>query len=242
MRSRFFIVHVRLAALLTYVSGVRLMRIELVGGLGVGKSTLCNALDKIGFNSIYETLQTNPFLADCFADPENFRFPSQMWFALSKFQEIRKFERGDRINVLDQSVLNVRAYTNLLFGNQDGEALKIINDCFSYLEARLGPPDLLINLLCTPEEQLRRIRLRNRDHERNVTQSYVTSLQNEMNLLLGQARQDGIPVLDIDTQEIYLPDNFAYAESLANKISTLMQIDLSRFFDNSVPRQYSLVG
>lgn len=218
------------------------MRIELVGGLGVGKSTLCNALDKIGFNSIYETLQTNPFLADCFADPENFRFPSQMWFALSKFQEIRKFERGDRINVLDQSVLNVRAYTNLLFGNQDGDALKIINDCFAYLETKLGPPDLLINLICSPEEQLRRIRLRNRPHELNVTIDYISSLQAEMNILLAQARQSHIPVLDIDTEEIYLPDNFGYAEILAAKIATVMQIDLSQFFDTATPRQYSLVG
>ena len=85
------------------------MRIELVGGLGIGKSTLCKALDKIGFNCIYENLNTNPFLADCFKDPVNFRFPSQMWFALSKFHEIKKFERMDKINVLDQAVLNIRA-------------------------------------------------------------------------------------------------------------------------------------
>lgn len=218
------------------------MRIELVGGLGVGKSTLCNALDKIGFNSIYETLQTNPFLADCFADPENFRFPSQMWFALSKFQEIRKFERGDRINVLDQSVLNVRAYTNLLFGDQDGDALKIINDCFSYLETKLGLPDLLINLVCSPEEQLRRIRLRNRPHELNVTLDYISGLQEEIDALLIKARHSHISVVDIDTEEIYLPDNFGYAEILAQKIGNVMQIDLSKFFDTTSPRQYSLVG
>ena len=218
------------------------MRIELVGGLGVGKSTLCNALDKIGFNSIYETLQTNPFLADCFADPENFRFPSQMWFALSKFQEIRKFERGDRINVLDQSVLNVRAYTNLLFGDQDTDALRIINDCFSYLESRLGPPDLLINLACSPHEQMRRIRLRNRPHEQSVTLSYISGLQGEIDTLLNAARAAHVPVLDINTEEIYLPDNFAYAENLAGRIAAIMQIDLNRYFDAATPRQYSLAG
>lgn len=241
MNSSVFIIHARPFPLLVSQEEI-IMRIELVGGLGVGKSTLCNALDKIGFNSIYETLQTNPFLADCFVDPENFRFPSQMWFALSKFQEIRKFERGDRINVLDQSVLNVRAYTNLLFGDQDAQALKIINDCFTYLEARLGPPDLLINLACSPEEQLRRIRLRNRPHEQNVTLHYISSLQNEMNALLTEARHAQIPVLDIDTEEIYLPDNFDYAEILASKIANVMEIDLSDFFDAAIPRQYSLVG
>jgi dephospho-CoA kinase len=33
------------------------MRIELVGGLGIGKSTLCRALEGIGFNCIYENLK-----------------------------------------------------------------------------------------------------------------------------------------------------------------------------------------
>lgn len=214
------------------------MRIELVGGLGVGKSTLCNALDKIGFHSIYETLAENPFLADCFADPENFRFSSQMWFALSKFHEILKFEHPDRINVLDQSVLNVRAYTNILFKNEDNRALSIINDCFVYLEHKAGRPDLLINLICSPEAQLRRIRSRNRSHEANVDLSYVSELQLEINRLVEIARAEGFNIIDIDTEEIYLPGNFAFAESLALQISETANININPSF----PRQYSLVG
>ncbi|MBI2235242.1 MAG: deoxynucleoside kinase [Micavibrio aeruginosavorus] len=216
------------------------MRIELVGGLGIGKSTLCHALDKIGFNSIYENLSTNPFLADCFKDPANFRFPSQMWFALSKFHEIKKFERNDRINVLDQSVLNVRAYTNMLFRNEDADALHIINQCFDYLEGKLGKPDLLINLKCSPQEQLRRIRGRNRDHEKSVALDYIADLQQEMNILINQAKADGYAVLDIDTEKVYFPDNVLYAEQLAQQIADMFKLDLTCVLEQGRPYQYGL--
>ena len=217
-----------------------MLRIELIGGLGIGKSTLCKALDAIGFNCIYENLDTNPFLADCFKDPANFRFPSQMWFALSKFHEIKKFERADKVNVLDQSVLNVRAYTNMLFKNEDPDALHIINQCFDYLEGKLGKPDLLINLKCSPAEQLRRIRGRGRDHEKAVELDYITSLQQEINILINQARVDGYAVMDIDTEKVYFPDNLTYAEEFAAQIADMFRLDLSSVLDSSVPAQYGL--
>ena len=216
------------------------MRIELIGGLGIGKSTLCKALEKIGFNCIYENLNTNPFLADCFRDPENFRFPSQMWFALSKFHEIKKFEVTDKINVLDQAVLNVRAYTNMLFRDEDPEALHIINQCFDHLEGKLGKPDLLINLKCSPQEQLRRIRGRNRDHEKAVQLDYLTDLQQEMNILVNHAKADGYAVLDIDTEKVFFPDNIAYAETLANEIAGMFRLDLTSVLSKPESVQYGL--
>lgn len=207
------------------------MRVELVGGLGIGKSTLCKAFDRIGFNCIYENLKTNPFLDDCFKDPENFRFPSQMWFALSKFHEIKKFEKADRVNILDQAVLNVRAYTNILFreGDGDPEALHIIDQCFDHLEGKLGRPDLLIVLKCSPHEQLRRIKGRGRDHEKAVSLDYITTLQTEINTLVAQAKADGTPVMTIDTEEVYLPGNVTYAANLAREIADRFQIDLNGF-------------
>jgi deoxyadenosine/deoxycytidine kinase len=217
-----------------------MMRIELIGGLGIGKSTLCKALDQIGFNCIYENLNTNPFLADCYKDPANFRFPSQMWFALSKFHEIKKFERPDKINVLDQAVLNVRAYTNLLFKDEDQDALHIINQCFDFLEGKLGKPDLLINLKCSPMEQLRRIRGRGRDHEKAVELEFITALQQEINILVNQAKADGYAVLDIDTEKVFFPDNIAYAEELARQVADMFKIDLSGIIDSNRPVQYGL--
>lgn len=205
------------------------MRIELVGGLGIGKSTLCKALEKVGFNCIYENLKTNPFLDDCFVKPQDFRFPSQMWFVLSKFHEIKKFEKPGRMNVLDQSALNVMAYTRMLFKDEDPAAMEIINQCFGYMEKQTGKPNLLINLQCSPQEQMRRIRGRNRAHEKTVTLDYIIQLQAEVNILLDEARGNGYSVMDIDTEAVYLPDNMQYAERLAENLTEVLDMNISKF-------------
>ncbi len=213
------------------------MRIEMVGGLGVGKSTLCQALEQIGFNCIYENLHTNPFLADCFQNPEAFRFPSQMWFVLSKYHEIRKFEKPGRVNVLDQSVLNVKAYTNMLF-HDDGQcrdpgALAIIRQCFDYMDFKTGRSGLLIYLKCSPQEQMRRIRSRNRAHEKDVTLDYITTLQDAIDHVVNEARAEGQAVMDIDTENVYMPDNLDYAEQLARNLAKMFNVE----FESFVPQQ-----
>lgn len=207
---------------------------------GSGNPPCARPWIKLGLIASMRISNTNPFLADCFKDPANFRFPSQMWFALSKFHEIKKFERMEKINVLDQAVLNVRAYTNMLFRDEDPEALDIINQCFDHLEGKLGKPDLLINLKCSPQEQLRRIRGRNRDHEKGVELDYITDLQQEMNILIHQAKIDGYAVLDIDTEAVFFPDNVEYAEKLAGEIADMFKLDLSSVLEHGRPVQYGL--
>lgn len=74
------------------------MRIELIGGMGIGKTTLCNVLSEIGFHCILEDLGENPFLAKMYKDEEGFRFPSQMWFILSKYAELQAELKSNEIN------------------------------------------------------------------------------------------------------------------------------------------------
>lgn len=200
------------------------MRVELVGGLGIGKTTLCKNLEVIGFNCIMENLDNNPFLADCYDNPEEFRFASQSWFALSKFQEIRKKQNEDLINVVDQGLLNIRAYNKVLFKQEDREALHILNQTLDYFETQLGRPDLIVHLKCSVQEQMTRIRSRAREYEGTLSMGFVAELQREINMMIAQARAEGVPVLTIDTEEVFIPGNMAYAERLAREISQMVYI------------------
>lgn len=196
------------------------MRIELVGGMGIGKTTLCNVLSDVGYNCILEDLGENPFLAKMYDDPDGFRFPSQMWFILSKYAELQAELKASEINVIDQSVLNVRAYTNLLFrGNKHEKEWELINGLFDYIDDKFGVPDLQIYLKASPEIQMKRIHTRNRDYELDVDIKYLTNLKDEIEALIEQGKAQGHQIIEIDTDDIFLSDHHVFASQLADDIA-----------------------
>jgi deoxyadenosine/deoxycytidine kinase len=203
------------------------MRIELVGGMGLGKTTLCKVFEQIGFNCIYEDLGENPFIADFYEDTDAFRFPCQLWFIAAKYAELQKKMKTGHMNVMDQAVLNCRAYANILFKENDADGMEIINQSFRYIDKQFGKPDVVINLKCSPEVQKKRIQHRNRSYEQEVELDYLYALQHEIGLLINEAKADGQEVIDIDTEQIFIPGNRLFAEELAFDIANRcgLQID-----------------
>lgn len=196
------------------------MRIELVGGMGIGKTTLCSVLSEIGYNCILEDLGENPFLAKMYDDPDGFRFPSQMWFILSKYAELQAELKSNEINVIDQSVLNVRAYTNLLFrDNKHEKEWALINGMFDYIEDKFGVPNLQIYLKASPEIQMKRIHTRNRDYELDVDINYLENLKDEIEDLIKKSKALGHHIIEIDTDDIFLSDHRIFATQLADDIA-----------------------
>jgi deoxyguanosine kinase len=217
------------------------MRIELLGGMGIGKTTLCNVLSEIGYNCILEDLGENPFLAKMYDDPNGFRFPSQMWFILSKYAELQSELKSNEINIIDQSVLNVRAYTNLLFRDHKHEKeWALINGLFEYIEDKFGVPDLQIYLKASPEIQMKRIHARNRDYELDVDLNYLCALRDEIEHLIKQGRAQGHHIIEIDTDEIFLSDHHVFAGKLAEDIANRLHfcINPSQETNNNQDKNY----
>lgn len=195
------------------------MRIELVGGMGVGKTTLCRVLEEIGYNCIYEDLGENPFLSRMYEDADSYKFPSQMWLILSKFAELQMELKSGHINILDQAMDNYKAYTRMLFKNgSDPRGYKIVNDLFDYTEDRFGKPDLIVYLQVSPETQLKRIRSRRRTFENEVTLEYLQNLKRELDGVVAESKAKGVNIIEIDTEEIFLPEHHLFAAELAENI------------------------
>lgn len=205
------------------LASINFMRIELVGGMGIGKTTLCHVLEEIGYNCIYEDLGENPFLAMMYDNPDGFRFPSQMWFAVSKYAELQAKIKPAAVNVIDQAIVNCRAYTNLLFGQQEPEGLHIIDQVFDYVTHKFGAPDLLIYLKASPENQLKRIHTRNRGYELQVDLDYLIKLREQIDILIEQERAKGQAIVEIDTDNIFMADHHVFAAQLAADIASRLQ-------------------
>lgn len=204
------------------------MRIELVGGMGVGKTTLCRVLEETGYNCIYEDLGENPFLADMYDDPEGYRFPTQVWFILSKFHEIQSKLDKTQINILDQAMDNYKAYSRMLFNDgKDPEGLKLVEDFFSYTENQFGHPDLLVYLKASPEVQMKRVKSRNRGFEMNVDLDYLSALRQELDKVVEETKGKGVKMIEIDTDRIFMPDHHKFARELGENIADQLKFCFS---------------
>jgi deoxyguanosine kinase len=188
---------------------------------------LCNVLSDIGYHCILEDLGENPFLAKMYMDEEGFRFPSQMWFILSKYAELQAELKSNEINVIDQGVLNIRAYTNLLFRLNRGEKeWSLIQGLFDYIDDKFGLPDLQIYLKASPDIQMKRIHTRNRDYELDVNLGYLTNLKNEIESLIESDRAKGMQIIEINTDDVFLSDHHVFATDLADDIADRLKFCL----------------
>lgn len=188
------------------------MRIELVGGLGAGKTTLCKSFKKLGVTPIYEDISSNPFLPKCYKDPKAFRLPSQLHFALCKYDRLTDEMFGEWY-VYDQATLTNNAYTNHLFRESmdDGSQWLLLKSFFEQTEKDLGLPDLLIHLKCDPYVQLDRIRGRGREFE-TVDIEFIVKLEAEIERLIPDYEKKGVEIIEFDVSEASFDDYDTFAD------------------------------
>jgi deoxyadenosine/deoxycytidine kinase len=191
------------------------MRVEIIGGMGIGKTTLCSALQNQGVRCIYEKLENNPYLELSYKDPEGFGFYSQMTFVMGNFFRIIRNLQQDDVTVFDYSTITDKAYATLFLS---GKGRDLALQTIEFLEEKEGHADLYLNLVCSPEAQLRRIRARNRDHEAAVNIDFVRALSDNMQHYVREAEAKGLNVMTIDTENLDFRKQSSLAASLARQL------------------------
>lgn len=194
---------------------MRGMRIEIIGGMGVGKTTLCNTLTALGFRCINENLGQNPYLDLAYQNPESYGLYSQLTFYLGNFFSLKENTVEGDITVFDYSVVTDRAYATMFLNDQERDLALQAIDC---LEVKEGRADLYLYLTCSPEVQMQRIRTRNRDHEKGVQLAFIAGLDSHLRHYAAQAAEQGAQIITIDTEAVDLLHDTAYIAALGEKI------------------------
>lgn len=197
------------------------MRVEIIGGLGVGKTTLCAGLTRLGFRCVNENLGRNQYLDLSYQNPEAYGVYSQISFVLGNYFTFKQNTRAGEIAVFDYSIINDMAYATLFLNDSERDAVLNIIDCMEQKEGRAG---LYLYLTCPADIQMQRIRFRNRDHERNVTQDFVEKLDSNLRHYTAQASDAGARIITIDTHEVDLMRDMAFIESLGRDIQSISGI------------------
>lgn len=180
------------------------MYLAIEGVIGVGKTTLARLLQPVFTASLYlEVFEENPFLSDFYSDRQRYAFQTQIFFLLSRYHQQRKIVA----EAVKQGTNLISDYTfakDALFAgiNLQGDELDMYDKVHQALAEKITPPDLIIYLSADTEVLMQRIAFRDRSYERNMERTYIHELNLAYESFFSGSRQQGSPVLKLDTNHI----------------------------------------
>lgn len=179
-------------------------RIEIIGNIASGRSTLAKVLSKSGINLISENFESHPFLNSFYDDPREFAFETEMCFLLQHYYDY-KTNSVDGLNVCDYSIFLDDAFSRVTLLESEYTMFSSLKD---YLIEKNGLPDLVLYTMCKPETSYKRIMERNRTMEKSIEFSYLELLDKTIREV--SKKIDNLII--IDTDEISLIDESFHSE------------------------------
>jgi len=154
--------------------------IAVAGNIGVGKSTLTAMLaEKLAWEPFYEAVDDNPYLADFYANMQQWSFHSQVFFLSRRLRHHRQILDRPGTVVQDRSVYeDAEVFAENLFrqGNMSERDYRTYRELYTAMRLFLPPPDLVVYLRASVPVLIKRIRKRGRDFERQVSAEYLGQL------------------------------------------------------------------
>ncbi|MGJ9381971.1 deoxynucleoside kinase [Salipaludibacillus sp. CF4.18] len=178
--------------------------ITLAGTVGVGKSTLTNALSgALGFKPAFEKVDGNPYLEDYYDDFKKWSFHLQMYFLAERFKQQKQMHEEGLGYVQDRSIYeDVGIFAKLQY-NQGNMTNRDYDTYRSLFEAMvMSPyfpkPDVLIYIDGSFESIMQRIQSRGREMEINTPDKFWSDLYFRYQEWIGTFQECPILHLDID--------------------------------------------
>jgi len=148
-------------------------RVEICGGIASGKTTLAGLADSISYDILFETFEENPFWEAFYSNPGRFIFETEVSFLLQHYHQIKAEAPNSGVFVCDYSFVVDKAYADI---GLDGSKHDTFNRVHREIRDEIGPPDLIVWLKCSAEEELRRIRNRGRSVEDSIDLEFLSEL------------------------------------------------------------------
>ncbi|MBS8267091.1 deoxynucleoside kinase [Mesobacillus boroniphilus] len=198
--------------------------ITIAGTVGVGKSTMTNALaDALRFRTSFEKVDTNPYLDKFYADFERWSFHLQIYFLAERFKEQKRiFEYGggfiqDRSIYEDTGIFAKMHYEKGTMSPVDYETYKSLFEAM-VMTPYFPHPDLLIYLEGSLDDILERIKLRGRPMEQQTPIAYWEEMHGRYENWINNF--NACPVLRLNINDYDLFNNPESIEPIVEKIAT----------------------
>jgi deoxyadenosine/deoxycytidine kinase len=196
--------------------------ILVAGNIGSGKTSLAERIGaKLGWQTAFESVSDNPYLAEFYADMRQWSFHLQVFFLGHRAQQHLALAASPQSAIADRSIYEdayifARALHHL--GNLDERDYQSYRNVFNLVIAGLPRPDLLLYLRAPVDVLVDRIHKRGRGMESTISADYLT--------LLDSFYEDWIknfdlcPVLTIQTDDLDYVNKPKHLEIVTQRIQT----------------------
>ena len=199
--------------------------IAIAGNIGVGKSTLTGMLAQhLNWEPFYEAVEDNPYLADFYQDMRMWSFHSQIFFLSRRLRHHRALLDHPNSVVQDRSVYeDAEIFARNLYrqGNMVERDYRSYRELYEVLTLFLPSPDLVVYLRASVPTLQRRIALRGREFEREISVAYLEQLNELYEEWIASFTL--CPVLTIPADDLDFVQNHAHLDLIADKIMDKLQ-------------------
>ncbi len=176
--------------------------IAVEGPIGVGKTSLAKAIsEEFDYHLLKEIVEENPFLGKFYDDIEEWSFQTEMFFLCNRFKQLEDIERF-YLKHGKPVVSDYHIFKNRIFAMR---TLKEVHfqkymQIFEIITKDMPAPNMVIYIKANLETLLKRISLRGRDIEKNISPDYLKRLSSDYEIFMYQFQKlhPDIPVLTID--------------------------------------------
>lgn len=198
----------------------KLKHIAVCGNIGSGKTTLTEKLAKhYGWNPLYESVDSNPYLRDFYQDMTKWAFHVQIYFLNSRFRQVNEIHDNPQPTIQDRTIYeDAYIFANNLYqsGHISERDYRSYLDIFHSMITFVKPPDLLIYLKASVPKLVRQIEKRGRDFEYSIRLDYLRQLNKQYENWITNY-SDG-KLLTINVDELDFVENVDDFSFIVNKI------------------------
>ncbi|MEW5869185.1 MAG: deoxynucleoside kinase [Chloroflexota bacterium] len=194
--------------------------VAVAGNIGVGKSTLVSLLSKsLSWEPFYEPVTENPYLSDFYQDMRTWAFHSQIFFLTRRLRAHRQLLDHPTSAIQDRSVYEDaeifahNLYRQGLLNERDYASYR---ELYQVLIEFLPPPDLVIYLRASVSTLQKRITQRGRDYERQISQEYLTQLNQSYDEWID--RFNLCPILTVPADDLDFVANHGHLDLIVTKV------------------------
>jgi deoxyguanosine kinase len=172
--------------------------IAIEGNIGAGKTSLSKKLaHELDARLVLEEFADNTFLPKFYEQPERYAFPVELSFLSERFSQLkRELNTNDMFAPMTVSDYFISKCQIFAKNNLNKDEYDLFLKMFEIVQGACPTPDLLVYLYLGVDDLQENIRKRGRDYERQITNEYLSRIQQQYLEFIRQHEEMRIVIID----------------------------------------------